>query len=242
MAKIENGDIFTNSHNESVVVIDYLSCVKILVEFLDENKARKTYRAQDLRNGSFKNPYRRTVRGVGYIGQGKYLALFEGVETTAYSFWSRMMNRCYSGCKSVKNVTYLDCTVSSEWHNFQEFAEWFYNYPKYFKGYELDKDILVKGNKIYSYEACCLVPKEINSFFTNISGNSGVYYNKDSGNFVSRVSVGGKRKVIGRFDCKMEALKAYKKAKEAEAKILAEYWKEKIDVLVYDKLINWEFS
>lgn len=236
------GDCFQSNEGYVAKVLEYVNKTNVLVEFQDSNKARCWFRTVNLRSGKFKNPYHRSVFGVGYLGEGIHHRSKDGKQTVVYTIWKSMLRRCYSEIYLKSKPSYIGCTVCEEWHNFQVFAEWFYSYPKYFKGYELDKDILVKGNKVYSAETCCLVPQEINSFLVNVSENSGVHYNKGSGKFVSRVSVGGKRKFIGSFDCKVEALKAYKKAKEVEAKILAEYWKEKIDVLVYDKLISWEFK
>jgi hypothetical protein len=239
---IKVGDCFQSNEGYVVKVLDYVNKNNVYVEFQDKDRARCWFRTVNLRSGKFKNPYHRSVLGVGYLGEGIYRCSKDSKLTVVYVIWNSMLSRCYCEKYQTKKPSYIGCTVHEEWHNFQVFAEWFYSYPKYFKGCELDKDILVKGNKVYSAETCCLVPKEINSFFVNVSENSGVHYNKGSGKFVSRVSVGGKRNFIGSFDCKVEALKAYKKAKEAEAKILAEYWKGKIDVLVYNKLMKWEFN
>lgn len=239
---VKVGDYFESNEGYVAKVLEYVNKTNVYVEFQDSDKARCWFRTTNLRSGKFKNPYHRSVFGVGYLGEGVHRCSKDSKLTVAYVIWNSMLRRCYSEIYLKGKPSYIGCTVCKEWHNFQNFAGWFYSYPKYFKGCELDKDILVKGNKVYSAETCCLVPKEINSFFVNVSGDSGVHYDKGKGNFVSRVSVGGKRKFIGSFDCKMEALEAYKKAKEAEAKILAEYWKDKIDVLVYDKLISWEFS
>lgn len=239
---IKVGDCFQSNEGYVVKVLDYVNKNNVYVEFQDKDRDRCWFRTVNLRSGKFKNPYHRSVFGVGYLGEGIHRCSKDSKLTVAYVIWNSMLSRCYSEIYLKGKPSYIGCTVHEEWHNFQVFAEWFCSYPKYFNGYELDKDILVKGNKVYSAETCCLVPKEINSFFVNVSENSGVHYNKGSGKFVSRVSVGGKRNFIGSFDCKEEALKAYKKAKEAEAKILAEYWKGKIDVLVYNKLMNWEFK
>ena len=55
--------------------------------------------------------------------------------------------------------TYIGCTVCIEWNNFQNFAGWFNE--NYIEGYDLDKDIKVNGNKVYSPVTCLIVtPKE----------------------------------------------------------------------------------
>lgn len=46
---------------------------------------------------------------------------------------------------------------------FSNFAEWFDKH--HVEGWELDKDILVSGNRTYSPETCCFVPHEINVLF-----------------------------------------------------------------------------
>ena len=48
------------------------------------------------------------------------------------------------------NKNYLDVTVCEEWHNFQNFAKWFYENYYEISGEKmrLDKDILIKGNKM----------------------------------------------------------------------------------------------
>ena len=78
-----------------------------------------------------------------------------------------MLERCYSQKTQEKHTTYKECSVSEEWYNFQNFAEWMdknYNYETMQK-WHLDKDILFKGNKIYSPERCAFVPQEINVLF-----------------------------------------------------------------------------
>ena len=74
-----------------------------------------------------------------------------------------MLQRCYSKHHRHVYKTYQDCTVDSEWHNFQNFAEWFYiNYPKDGKKYQLDKDIKKKGNRVYAEDNCIFVTAEQN--------------------------------------------------------------------------------
>lgn len=65
--------------------------------------------------------------------------------------------------KQLKKI-YNGCEVCEEWRYFPKFKEWFN--LNYIKGWEIDKDVLFKGNKLYSPETCCFLPKEVNSFFT----------------------------------------------------------------------------
>ena len=78
-----------------------------------------------------------------------------------YAVWSDMLRRCYSEKRLARHPTYRNCTVCSEWLLLSNFREWFNIH--YRDGLALDKDILVKGNKIYSPDTCRFVPEYINS-------------------------------------------------------------------------------
>ena len=114
--------------------------------------------------GQIKYPYHRSVYGIGYFGNGKYSARANNQKTEEYSKWFSMFVRCYDEKFQEKQPTYIGCSVSDDFCNFQNFAEW-YNKNKYECRYplELDKDFLYEGNKEYSPSTCCLIPKEINS-------------------------------------------------------------------------------
>jgi hypothetical protein len=104
--------------------------------------------------------------GTGFVGVGKYKTSIKQKPTKMYSVWKSMLRR------------YKDCSVDSQWCNFQVFAKWHeknYN-PETMKGWHLDKDILVKGNKIYSPKTCCFVPFQINSLFANVTKHKGDCY------------------------------------------------------------------
>ena len=150
--------------------------------------------------------------------------------------WSSMLQRVYSNNYSA----YKECTVDERWHNFQNFAKWFeenYN-PETMEGWQLDKDILVKGNKIYSPETCCFVPIEINTIFKNDRQKG---YNKTAkGNFIVRVNKLNYRETVGRFNTESEAFQAYKVEKEKYIKEVAEKWKELISDRVYQAMYNYQ--
>lgn len=113
--------------------------------------------------------------------------------------------------------------------------------------YQLDKDILVKGNRIYGEDTCCLVPKEINNLFINTKNTNktlpvGVRFVEGANMFKSVVSKFGKSTCLGSYTTMEEAFNAYKKAKEAHVKEVANKWKDKIDPRVYEALMDWEVN
>lgn len=87
-----------------------------------------------------------------------------------------MLNRCCSGKLHKRESTYINCKVCDEWLNFQNFSEWFKNnyYEVEGQRMELDKDILNKGNKIYSPNTCIFVPHNINNLFTKMIKLEGI--------------------------------------------------------------------
>lgn len=135
--------------------------------------------------------------------------------------------------------------MAEEWHNFQNFAKWFeenYNLET-MEGWYLDKDILIKGNKIYSSETCCFVPQEINSIFTDRKSCRGelpigVRLMNRCKKFYAIISVYGKQKIIGSYNTPEEAFEAYKTEKEKYIKEVADKWRKLIDTRVYQALYN----
>lgn len=166
--------------------------------------------------------------------------------TAAYRAWIQMLRRCYNKKEhSNHNKTYSDCSVVNTWLLFSNFKKWFENPNNgYISGYHLDKDILVKGNKIYSPETCCFVPSKINSLFTKRAADRGLYpigvTKVKSGRYWARL--GERRLGLGVFDTPEEAFNAYKIAKEQHIKELADkYFKEgKITQRVHDALMKYE--
>ncbi|WP_024347438.1 hypothetical protein [Lacrimispora indolis] len=149
-------------------IIGYRNKSDIDIEFLDENRYIKRHvQYTNFSKGEVKNPYDRTLVGVGYMGEGEYSSRAKGGKTNSsqeYIVWINMMTRCYDTKYKSKYPAYYGLiTVCSEWHNFQNFAKW-YNRNKYEVDGRLhvDKDIIDPSNTIYQPDKCLLVPQRIN--------------------------------------------------------------------------------
>lgn len=186
--------------------------------------------------------------GKGCIGVGKHSLSVSKRERT---LWGDLLKRCFCEKYQKRKPTYKNATVSKEWLDFQNFAEWCGS-QKFFnakdasgKSYQLDKDILVRGNKVYSPDTCCFIPSQINSLFSYVKSTKGKYpvgvsYVKGRGNFHAYYSNGGKRVNLGHYKTPEQAFSAYKFAKESHIKFMASLWKDRIDESVYQALINYE--
>lgn len=150
-----------------IEIIEYFGHKNCTIKFSEGGHILKNRTLQNIKNGRIKNPYHRSIAGVGYIGEGLFHTQINNKVNLYYKAWKSMLERSYSKKSHLKRPTYKDVTVCAEWHNFQVFAAWFednYN-PETMQGWHLDKDILIKGNKIYSSETCCFVPGEVNRCF-----------------------------------------------------------------------------
>ena len=158
-------------------IIEYIDNKNIIVEFQDKYKAKIHTEYDNFKKGVAKNPYHPTVCGVGMLGV-KYPSKVNGENTKEYKTWMNMLKRCYSKNLKSRNRTYEGVTCCEEWLLYENFYEWLHNQPnfdKWYNGYrwDLDKDILVKGNKIYSPEMCCLVPNNVNKLFVKRDNDRG---------------------------------------------------------------------
>jgi hypothetical protein len=236
--KYRIGEIHATNEGYKVEIVEYNNNTNLVVKFPEGNTKRVGY--GDLKKGKVKNPLHKSIFNVGYLGEGKYETSLNRIKFDAYVIWVNMLMRCYNKKYQSKNITYIGVSVIKEWHNFQNFAEWFYNKSNYKPGLELDKDILIKGNKVYSPEACSFVPKEINSI---LHSGKGCYYDNKREKFIVNVSTGNlKSKYVGQFTTEKEATSAYKKEKQKYIKQRANHYKDILSENVYNALINFELK
>jgi hypothetical protein len=207
------------------------------IKFLDTEYIKYNVDFADIMRGEVKNPYHPSVFNVGFIGLGVYKTKEDYKMTPYYKKWTGILKRVYGNTKHYEGVT-----ICKEWYNFQVFAEWFYeNYnPETMKEWQLDKDILIKGNKVYSPKTCCFVPQEINNLFTKNNKNRGDYpigVTLTKNNIIMS-NLGNV--VLYRGNDILKAFQAYKVAKECRIKKFANKWKDQISSKVYNALINYK--
>lgn len=241
---IRVGDIFNTNEGYGVEVVEYDNYHKITIEFTDKFRYRRVVRGGDLKKGEIKNPYHKSIFGVGYLGVGPYNVSENGKKSRAYSIWSGVLKRCYSGKYTNRSRSYEDCTVAEEWHCFQDFAHWYYKQPNAENPeFQLDKDLILMGNRIYSSSTSSFVPASVNTLLLDCGSARGSYplgVRKVGNKYETRLRVGNHRVKLGAFRTPEEAFRVYKKAKEAHVKKVAEENKDKVDKRVYDYLMNWE--
>lgn len=229
-------------------IIEYNNYDDIIVEFQDKHKAKVHTKYGHFKNGGVKNPYYPSVLGVGMLGI-KYPSWVKG-RTKEYAAWRGILQRCFDCEYKNKKPTYKNVTCCKEWLYFENFYEWLHSQDNFDKWsneeqWNVDKDILVKGNKLYSPETCCLVPSHINSLFTkcdNRRGNLPIGVAKNGDKFIVELNKNCRNTYIGTYLTPEEAFLAYKKAKEYYIKQVAkeEYNKGNITKQCYNAMMKYE--
>ena len=238
------GKVCKSLNSGDFKVLKYNNAKDVEIQFL-ETGYRKVAKMKEVKSGSIKDPYLPSIHGVGILGT-KYPSKVNGVRTKEYALWYDMLERCYSDFYKKKRPTYEGCEVSDNFKSFEYFYEWCHKQIGFGnQNWHLDKDLLVKGNKVYSENTCVFVPAEINSLLVKSTASRGkhligVCWNKTNKAFKAQVSKNkGKREYLGLFNTELEAFKAYKTAKEAFVKEQANKWKDKIDTRAYNALMNY---
>lgn len=236
-------EIKQDKHGVLMKIIKYVNHDNIYVQFLDDHGAIVHTNYDCFTRDSIKNPFYPSVYGVGYLGQGEYVAVINKKMTKPYSYWKAMMQRCYCKTMTKRTLAYEDVVVCDEWHNFQNFAKWFDKnyYEVENKKMCLDKDIIGKHKNIYSPETCVFIPQEINGLFALRKSSHtdlpiGVYYDKTRNKYTSQCN----NKHFGYTDDPHEAFLVYKTTKENKIKELAQEYNSKIPKYIFDILLDYE--
>lgn len=246
MDKIKNKDIYSSKKYGDFEILnfefkkeghEYYKC-----KFIDTGYIG-IFTDSNIIKGSVRDLFYPSYYNVGFIGKGVY----NSSDKKCHSIWADMLRRCYDK----KSLNYLNygakgVVVCEEWHNFQNFADWFYSQPLcYNYDIELDKDILsnIKNMeiKMYSPETCLIIPSEINKFFINYSIYCNIR-NQTSGTFQVYYSVKNDVPIIKSFHNLLEAIKYRNKLKQNAYNDLLSKYKEIIPFYLYDILKSYNFN
>ena len=241
---MQEGDVFKTKSYGDLIITKYVNSKAVCVKFVVTGYETTT-KASNVIAGSVKDRLLPTVHGIGITGDSQVRV--DGKHTKEYRLWNNMLKRCYSvGCQKVR-PTYIDCSISENFRYLEYFKEWcnnqigFNSVDEKGKPFALDKDILVKGNRVYNEDVCVFVPQEVNLLFTKRDKSRGEYpigvsFHKSRGMLTATLN----NKYLGYFNTAEQAFQVYKTAKEAYIKEVANKWKDKIDPKVYEALMNYE--
>ena len=229
---IEVGGVYP-TNDGFVEVIEIVDSYHVKIQFL-EPKWITFIGAGELRRGQARNRMKPSIQGVGYLGENPEIKNNDKASRLAFDIWRSMIKRCYNPKGRYEGFTYKDNSVVTEWHNFNNFHIWYLNelskLPKTDFTFQLDKDLLFPGNKIYSPDKCCLIPHAINSLFTDCGRSRGEYplgVFKQGKRFQAQCRHPTKPRMIGTFSTVAEAQIAY--------------WCQKFDAIHYAALVNWNY-
>ena len=238
------GKVCKSKSSGDFKILKYNDAYNVDVQFL---KTGFETRAQlgNIRNGEVKDLYSSSVHGVGILGT-RHPSTINGRNTKEYEIWYSMLSRCYNDAYKKHRPTYEGCEVSDNFKYYEYFYEWCQSQVGFGnEGWQLDKDLLVKGNKVYSENTCVFIPQEINLVLIKRTASRGkhligVYWSKTNKAFVAKVCKNkGEQEYLGSFKTEIEAFNAYKQAKEAFVKEQANVWKSQIDIRAYEALMKY---
>lgn len=229
------GNTYTNNDGDKFVVKSQHEKGYFTIEFEDGTQTLSYY--SNFIKGKTANLNKPRVCGVGCIGYGEFSY---ATDRQAHARWIHVLERCYSQRKQNECPSYVGCFVAEQWLNFQGFARDFYLLLE--EGgditWQIDKDILARGNKEYSYQNCVLLPEEINKCFVKRAacrGDTPIGVSMSKGKYKAQFDGH-----LGVYDNPYEAFEAYKQAKEKYIKLLAEKWKNKLSQRAYNGLMNYK--
>lgn len=250
--KIENYK-FKNYYNSDVEVLykkDNRNIFAKVTTVTKDNKVKeyiKKSERKEIRNHTLRSPYDLSIFNIGYIGNTDITMPSRTNTEFAYRYYKHMFERCYSTVYSKKYKSYKNCTVDPYFYNFQNFYKWFIDnyYTIDNEIIALDKDILIKNNKVYGPNTCIFVPQYINNLFTKRKSERGslpIGVSKNGNRFYSSMHRCNKTINIGSYATPEEAFYAYKREKEKEIKRIADLYKEKIPIKLYNALYRYEID
>ena len=160
------------------------------------------------------------VHGVG-VNDADYVVRPKGPDGKVrtcpyYRAWTNMLARAYYQKCQAMYPTYVGVTVCEEWHSFMAFRAWMMTQD--WEGKQLDKDVIVPGNKVYSPATCAFVSHEVNLLLVDSAASRGkwpigVDWRKSKRKFRAQIRENGRQRELGTFTTPEAAHRAWRKEK-----------------------------
>lgn len=183
---------------------------------------------------------KKLVYGVG-INDADYVTRTSSWTCPFFRKWKDMLARCYSEYENIRQPTYLECYVVDEWLYFSKFKSWMGKQD--WQNNVLDKDLLVRGNKVYGPDTCVFVSAQLNGFLVekknaDLPVGASVHKRK----FQSRCAeLGKEQKYLGLFDTAEEAHQAWLAFKLEQAyKLSVQQTDKRVAKALIDRYENYK--
>ena len=235
----KTGEERVMNNGEIAKIIEYKKWDDIDVLFIETGYISYSQQYSNFKKGALKDPYLKTIKGVACVGETSTTDE-NGKVLKSREVWGDMIKRCYDEKQLKRRPSYMGVTVCDEWLCYANFKEWYDEniYEIKDERIHLDKDILIKGNKVYSPETCIFVPQRINVLFREFKNEFPTLEERSNGTFAIRIRMNGKSKRISGFETKEKAEECYLKEKRQTIKKIAKEYKDKIPNKLYNRLIE----
>lgn len=226
------GELFDTINYGPVQILEYFNTEKVMVKFLNTGTV-DCFPAFNIKAGRIQDYNLPMVCGVGFMGVGDYNSANAKKQ---YKHWCPMIRRCYD--TDPEFINYFDKSVDKDWHNFQNFAEWCLDQKGFnMKSWQLDKDIIKRGNKEYGPDVCAFIPPRVNSLLIKPPKGFWDKWNKFN---ISLRSYEGVKK-CGRFDSEQEGYDWYNKEKSYVIDMICKDYQGQVDDRVLESIKSWDF-
>ena len=242
------GKTFNSNNFGKFTVIKYEHSTKVHIQF-EATGGINVADMSHVRSGSVADLLAKTTYDIGYIGYNYDCKCKDSKKL--FKIWSGLVQRCFDPLWKTRHKCYELTTCSEDFLCAANFITWsksqigYNSIDESGKPFALDKDILLKGNTVYSPDTCVFVPREINNLILSnrkVRGNLPIGVTSAEVRFRARVSINNKEVALGVFETSNEAFQAYKEAKERHIKEVANKWKDRIDQRVYYALMKYEID
>ena len=245
------GEIRLMKCGEECEIVEYRNANDIVVRFIKTGELVES-RYSKFKTGNIRSHFTPSVFGIGIVGL-ETIVDEDGKPIKSYTRWVSMLTRCYDNREHNRFPRYKGCEICKEWLYYPNFKKWYEE--NYYEVDDekmcLDKDILNKGNKVYSPDNCVFVPERINTLFVKSNTIRGKYpigvcWKEKNKKFEAKCSVFDtitnkkKCKYLGLHNTPEEAFKVYKQFKENHVKQVADYYKDQIPKKLYNAMYRYE--
>lgn len=180
---------------------------------------------------------------------------YANIRDRAYKCYYNMIDRVSGKYQYNYGMRYDGVTVCDEWFNDKEkFIDWYVQnyYECAYEAMELDKDLLVRDNKIYGSNTCCILPKSLNILISTCHQKKGsnlymplgvrkIYVDKRP-KYQGIISINSKPMKLPLRNRPKAAFEDYFMQKKAQLMITAEQYKPYLPEHIYHALINYEIQ